>query len=418
VILPRWGAALGSYGGSWRFVNAGSTICSLRSPARAVLRDWKGAALLRSPPFPGSFEPVVLLPGRMAEAIVLWSNWCSDETELQIRIALPDDGGVLTVVPPGTAGCTGPASAGSTLSVEPFTKSEEGDIGRRTIAVQQAPNQVGVQAGAVWITGQDRLLRLDQEGRVVSAFELGRADGALIGGGHDVAFGEGAVWVTCSCGSEPDPRFGSTSGGVVRIDPETNRVSGTKIFTDRTPDAVVVGNDAVWLRTGNSVTRLSADDLRIEKTISLRSEIIGLAAGRKTLWALLSDDEKYYLASINTKTNQVVARVPLAGEPSGLADDGGTLWVTIRKLGQLWKFNGTGNGEVFNLFSSADGIAAANGSIWVTDFVEGVLSRVDASTGRVVAPFNIGKDPGPFAVGAGAVWLLSYADWTITRIPV
>jgi streptogramin lyase len=284
--------------------------------------------------------------------------------------------------------------------------------------VQQAPNQVGVQAGAVWITGQDRLLRLDQEGRVVSAFELGRADGALIGGGHDVAFGEGAVWVTCSCGSEPDPRFGSTSGGVVRIDPETNRVSGTKIFTDRTPDAVVVGNDAVWLRTGDSVTRLSADNLRIEKTIPLRSEIIGLAAGRKTLWALLSDDEKYYLASINTKTNQVVARVPLAGEPSGLADDGGTLWVTIRKLGQLWKFNGTGNGEVFNLFSSADGIAAANGSIWVTDFVEGVLSRVDASTGRVVAPFNIGKDPGPFAVGAGAVWLLSYADWTITRIPV
>jgi Protein of unknown function (DUF4232) len=119
-MVPRWGAALGSYGGSWRFVNTGSAACTLLSRPRAELVDGEGQVLLHSAG-PPSHPHAYLRPGETAEAIVLWSNWCRpNQGPFRLRIILRGNAGVLTTDVPGVAGCVGPAEAGSTLSVEGF----------------------------------------------------------------------------------------------------------------------------------------------------------------------------------------------------------------------------------------------------------------------------------------------------------
>jgi len=419
LILPRWGAAAGSYGGTWQFANISETTCAFRSPAHAVLRARTGAPLLRSEPWPEPTEPVVVVPGGIVEAIVLWGNWCSDEANVVMRIGLPDDGGSLTIVPPGTAPCSGPGqdSSDSSLSVEPFQATNKGVGLAPEIAVQQAPHAMAVGLGGVWVAGQERLVRFDTEGRPVRTFELGYIDGALIGGGSDVAIGEGHVWVTCSCGSEPDLRYGSTSGGLVRIDPETDRVTGTRIFTDRTPGPVLATEGAVWLGTGDSVTRIDAKDLRVDESIPLGGHVLDVVEGRKRLWVPVREGDTNYIVRISTATNRITARWRLPGEPSALVEHG-ALWVAIPASGVLLRMDvRTGEAETFEGFPSVRAIAASGGSFWVYDTESGAVRRfVDPGLDNVTMTFHVGSDQNGMLLGTGTVWLFSYRNGTVTRI--
>jgi streptogramin lyase len=365
----------------------------------------------------GSNGTVVVRAGEMAEAIVLWSNWCDlDETQLMIRVELPDVGGSVQVIPPGTPSCMNPDSR-SSLSVEGFTQPATAvEADSRVIAVQQAPGVAAANDDGVWVTGQDRLLRLDTEGRVVWAFDVVYADGDIIGGGTDVAIGEGSVWVTSASGSDGGPR-GSTTGGVVKIDPNTNRVVAVRVFTDRTPFQVVAGHGAVWVTTGAGVTRLSVEDLGTEATIDLATDF--LALGKERVWALTGDEAVAFLARIDPATNRVNARWRLAATPSGVVEAFGSVWVAMRGSGQLLRLDpdsGATKG-VIDYFSPIDALTAGSGSLWVMSAAKREVARIDPATGETVATY-LASDPTHLAVGPGIAWVVSYLDWNVTRLPI
>jgi class 3 adenylate cyclase/DNA-binding beta-propeller fold protein YncE len=51
------------------------------------------------------------------------------------------------------------------------------------------------------------------------------------------------------------------------------------------------------------------------------------------------------------------------------------------------------------------GIVLGEGSVWVINFTDQTLSRIDASTGQVLANPAVGGTPTGLAVGAGAIWV-------------
>ena len=51
------------------------------------------------------------------------------------------------------------------------------------------------------------------------------------------------------------------------------------------------------------------------------------------------------------------------------------------------------------------GLATGAGSVWVTNYCDGSLSRVDPATNAVVATTEIGHQPKWLAVGDGRVWV-------------
>ena len=55
--------------------------------------------------------------------------------------------------------------------------------------------------------------------------------------------------------------------------------------------------------------------------------------------------------------------------------------------------------------------------MWVTSRAANTVTRIDPDSGRVVGrPIPVGTEPLGVAVGAGAVWVANFGDDTVTRI--
>ena len=50
-------------------------------------------------------------------------------------------------------------------------------------------------------------------------------------------------------------------------------------------------------------------------------------------------------------------------------------------------------------------VAVGEGSVWVTNYLDGTVSRIDPATNRVVATLEVGRHPDHIAVGEGGIWV-------------
>jgi hypothetical protein len=65
---------------------------------------------------------------------------------------------------------------------------------------------------------------------------------------------------------------------------------------------------------------------------------------------------------------------------------------------------------------SAAGLATGFDSVWVTDDLQGTLTRVDPETLEGDAPIPVPGELGAIAVGAGAVWILDTSSGVVIPI--
>jgi YVTN family beta-propeller protein len=54
-------------------------------------------------------------------------------------------------------------------------------------------------------------------------------------------------------------------------------------------------------------------------------------------------------------------------------------------------------------------VATGFGSVWVTNYDDGTVSRVDPATNEVVATIEVGRHPDHIAAGEGGVWVAVHA---------
>ncbi len=175
--------------------------------------------------------------------------------------------------------------------------------------------------------------------------------------------------------------------GLSRIDPATNRV----IETISTPDRfglIAVDGDAVWLSSG--------------------------------LGAL----ESHELLRIDTRTKQVVARIP--GLVGALAAGEGAVWVTKgftrpgSRPDSVVRIDRKTNAVVATIYvgKSPVAVAVGAGGVWVLQ-TDGSIIQIDPQTNQVVAKTGIGEEvlgDSDITVGAGAVWVANRKNSTVSRI--
>src|SRR5712672_1472291 len=58
----------------------------------------------------------------------------------------------------------------------------------------------------------------------------------------------------------------------------------------------------------------------------------------------------------------------------------------------------------------------SNGMVWITGVESGVLTAVEAATGRVLESIPVGPKPRFLTSGGGSVWTLNQGDGTVSRI--
>lgn len=108
-------------------------------------------------------------------------------------------------------------------------------------------------------------------------------------------------------------------------------------------------------------------------------------------------------------------------EPGGDMDfDGTFLWTVIEQERRIYKLNPS-NGDTITSFilPSSDGgdpdnygCAYENGHIWITEYSDGTLMRINATTGAVIDSFDINRKILPLKIIKGELYGIQFPDYS------
>jgi streptogramin lyase len=171
-------------------------------------------------------------------------------------------------------------------------------------------------------------------------------------------------------------------------------VSSTPL--DIFPGGPAVGSKALWYWDENTgrVVRLDVTNGRVVATIAIGDPAAApygtpktVAANGDIVW--VTDPSKHSVARIDPKTNTVVGPIFLEAV-----------------------INATGASAAIVPF----GLAIEDGALWVSDFDQGVVIRVDPSSQDVTNVVTGLDHPEGIAVGFGSIWVVEHRTGKIARI--
>lgn len=111
----------------------------------------------------------------------------------------------------------------------------------------------------------------------------------------------------------------------------------------------------------------------------------------------------------------------------GITSGFGSLWVTVVRFDDLGSTvpgsvirvdpaTGSAIGMPIPVGKAPFGIAASAEAIWVSNYLDGSVSRIDPITNAVVATIPVGDSPFGIAAGFGSIWVANVNDGKVYRI--
>jgi len=208
---------------------------------------------------------------------------------------------------------------GSILQIDP----RSGQLLGEPIQVDFDPWSFAVTEDAIWVAknGPAAVIRIDPETRQIVG--MLQVDASL------VAADAHAVWI--SGAGENDANANTTW----RVDPLTNKLTGTPIPVGIEPLQMVAGAGAVWVGAHSgppSITRIDPATGLVVATVEVGFPVHGLATGPDSVWAVDYHGQK--VVHISPQTNQIVGDpIPIPFAPSAVAASGTDAWVAVASFG-------------------------------------------------------------------------------------
>ncbi len=289
------------------------------------------------------------------------------------------------------------------------------DIGTAPSSIVEIPigHSFGVRGldvtdDAVWVTSQfdEELYRVDPTtNRVVDTFSIpNHIEGVRAVGGW--------LWL-----SRYEPNE------VIRVDPATGALTDRLGF-DSQPNFASDGQ-RLWV-----IAERGGESQVVEIDPSTAAEIGELPLGAPPGFAT-TDGDSLWVANLGTTT---VTRVDLAGggvatvidvgaEPRSVVVAAGSIWVAVNdtgteQTGSVVRIDPTTAEVTASVVTGRwiHSLAAGDGAVWATNFLDGTISVIDARSADVVATSPIGNRPGGVATGHGSVWLTPHRRNVLLRI--
>ena len=274
----------------------------------------------------------------------------------------------------------------------------------------RAPSNVSVGEGSVWaLSLEDRTVaRIDPETKqVVKKFRMRETP-------LDIAAGMGALWV-------------GTGDRLSRVDPKTGAISKTV----KLPDAgyqgdlgflnwgfpqIAVGAGAVWaINPDRTISRIDPESGRREATIDVDAATI--AAGKEGVWFIGADDS-VAVTPIDPDTNRVGRPIRVGAQNlSAVAVGGGYVWASAEGDGLVWRIE-PGPSPITRTIDVGVGVtflAYDAGALWAANYSDGTVARIDVRTNDVEAT-PVGAVQG-LAAGEGSAWVSSAGDTFVDGLP-
>jgi YVTN family beta-propeller protein len=138
--------------------------------------------------------------------------------------------------------------------------------------------------------------------------------------------------------------------------------------------------------------------------------------------ALLTAEGEPFLRSLQFSSLSrptVVATIALQGDPEGIAVDDQTVWVAEYSNNSVVRIDTKTNAVVkrYSVGFRPVGLAVGEGSVWVASNWADEVWTIDLKADEVRGtPIRVGRGPLNVAVGAGSVWVTNSGSGTVTRI--
>jgi len=173
-------------------------------------------------------------------------------------------------------------------------------------------------------------------------------------------------------------------------------------------------------RSHSSVERFTVEEPTAQTTaLGPGSEPTAVARGQGAVWVVTALSTPT-LFMIDPPTNRVITKLvlPALSVPSGVAAGEGAVWVAdvfhdtilrieprLRSSSPLSHSDKLAVVARIRVGSAPSAVAVGRRSVWVTNKLDGTVSRIDPATNRVVGTFRVGAWPDHVAVDAGNVWV-------------
>jgi hypothetical protein len=323
--------------------------------------------------------------------------------------------GALLIAGVLVTGCSSnPPPASKPVAGRPATVSAAPEISsayaprRQAVVDIENPDGIVAAAGMVFVKTDDgRVVRVDPAtNKVTGSVRVDTSTDPQTycqGIGADSA----AVW---ACAAADD------GTGLAQIDPKTlrvtRRVAVRKVFDQLTLPVTARG---VWVLDGDgsSLDLVGSDGTTMPYALGVRGLQVAALGDRVVVTAATSDTVLF----VDAGTGKVAARV-MVHEPRIAAVAGSDVWVdSADGLTRL-----RGDGTVVSVYPSLsvglDGDIATAGGVILLRAGDGTINRIDATGGRLLE--RITPDTplrgGSMIVAYGSLWLTSGDDGTLTRL--
>lgn len=213
--------------------------------------------------------------------------------------------------------------------------------------------------------------------------------------------------LVAGCGGGSSTATGSTSTfGASTASPFAGERSGIQSYPVVGPVGLAGGAGEVWVVSAiaGTVTARSLATGALVRTVHVGSTPLRAAYYDHLVWVTVFDSGQ--VVAIDPDSGRIVHRTPLPGQPEGLAPMAGGVWVVRQKARLLTEVHTDGTlGRSFQLGSEPRLVSAGRLGLFVTDFKDGTVTRVDPHTGARVVSRRLCAGPQGLSEEAGTMWI-------------
>ena len=277
-----------------------------------------------------------------------------------------------------------------------------------TIKIGGTADWVLVTDDAVWVasTKPYAVLRINPAtNKIVASVKVsGEACSGL-------ASGFGSVWVPV-CGKKPE---------LVRIDATKNTIIATLPIAPAEPEGgITTSGDSVWMATDKegTLTRIDPSTNNVRQKISIPPGSYNPLFSNGIVW--VTGVESSVLTAVDAATGRVLESVGVGPKPRFVAAGGGSVWTLNQGDGTVSRVDERSRKLSATIQVGIPGpggdIGYGGESVWPT--VLGMpLTRIDATRNKVVRQW-VGKGGDSLRFGYGSIWITDYKKGLLSRIAI
>jgi DNA-binding beta-propeller fold protein YncE/predicted Ser/Thr protein kinase len=275
----------------------------------------------------------------------------------------------------------------------------------RVVHVGARPVNVAVAAGSAWVasTGSPTLDRVPVGGHR-------RRRGPELGLGiTDITDRRGELWVTVAARRE-----------VVRVRASTGTPIGSPIAMVGQPRAIDAGEGAVWVaeqsQYADNLVEIDPHTATVVGRLAVPEGINDIRAANGAVWVL--GRHKPVLIKVSAPTRQRIVTLRMGRHAERVDVAAGFVWVTDYGEHAVTRVDPKGPKIVTtDVPGRPYGVSAREDGVWVACYGDQSVVRIDPHTGRIVGkPIRVGFNPVGVDVRGHSAWVTSVADDRLTRI--